>query len=183
MEIIGYPNSLISSGFRKVLIICHYDYRVIKYSQVFIDAYDCLLNSSLWSMEDIQGYFPRKAQQKYYINAVSIFIITCKKVTTIHSHNFLKLIATNVSPGLPNIQFIQCFQIWQLVAINETRRERLKSEPYLRLKKLKLFEIVRGGPFRDIKKIFEKKTKNRNIRILSQSHSAAKLERGDPLGF
>ena len=61
MEIIGYPNSLISSGIRKVLIICHYDYRVIKYSQVFIDAYDCLLNSSLWSMEDIQGYFPRKA--------------------------------------------------------------------------------------------------------------------------
>ena len=65
----------------------------------------------------------------------------------------------------------------------KTRRERLKSAPYLRLKKLKFFEIVKGGPFRDIKKIFEKKTKNRKIRILSQSHSAEKLERGDPLGF
>ena len=42
---------------------------------------------------------------------------------------------------------------------------------------------IEGGPFRDIKKIFEKKTKNRKIRILSQSHSAEKLERGDPLGF
>ena len=29
----------------------------------------------------------------------------------------------------------------------KTRRERLKSAPYLRLKKLKLFEIVKGGPF------------------------------------
>ena len=28
-----------------------------------------------------------------------------------------------------------------------TRRERLKSAPYLRLKKLKIFEIVKGGPF------------------------------------
>ena len=28
-----------------------------------------------------------------------------------------------------------------------TRRERLKSAPYLRLKKLKLFEIAKGGPF------------------------------------
>ena len=42
---------------------------------------------------------------------------------------------------------------------------------------------IEGGPFRDIKKIFEKKTKNRRIRILSLSHSAEKLERGDPLGF
>ena len=32
-------------------------------------------------------------------------------------------------------------------------------------------------------KIFEKKKKNRKMRILSQSHSAEKLERGDPLGF
>ena len=44
---------------------------------------------------------------------------------------------------------------------------------------LKLFEIAKGGPFG----FFEKKTKNRKIRILSQSHSAEKLERGDPLGF
>ena len=42
--------------------------------------------------------------------------------------------------------------------------------------------IIEGGPFRDIKK-FSKKTKNRRIRILSQSHSAENLERGDPLGF
>ena len=41
---------------------------------------------------------------------------------------------------------------------------------------------IEGGPFRDIKK-FSKKTENRRIRILSQSHSAEKLERGDPLGF
>ena len=59
---------------------------------------------------------------------------------------------------------------------NSTRRERLKSAPYLRLKKLKLFEIVKGGTLW----VFEKK---RKIRILSQSHSAEKLERGDPLGF
>ena len=43
---------------------------------------------------------------------------------------------------------------------------------------------IEGGPFRDIKKnIREKKTKNRKIRILSQSHSAEKLKKGDPLGF
>ena len=42
---------------------------------------------------------------------------------------------------------------------------------------------MKGGHFRDNKKIFEKKTKNRKIRILSQSHSAEKLGRGDPLGF
>ena len=30
----------------------------------------------------------------------------------------------------------------------ETRRERLKSELYLRLKKRKVFKIVKGGPFR-----------------------------------
>ena len=40
-----------------------------------------------------------------------------------------------------------------------------------------------GGPFRDIEKIFEKKTKNRILRNLSQSHSAKKLEREDRLGF
>ena len=40
---------------------------------------------------------------------------------------------------------------------------------------------MKGGPFRDIEKNFEKK--KRKIRILSQSHSAEKLERGDPLGF
>ena len=35
-----------------------------------------------------------------------------------------------------------------------------------------------------IQKKFEKKTKNhQKIRILSQSQSAEKLERGDPLGF
>ena len=42
---------------------------------------------------------------------------------------------------------------------------------------------MKGGPFRDIKKIVERKTKNQKIRIFSQSHSAEKLERGDPLGF
>ena len=36
---------------------------------------------------------------------------------------------------------------------------------------------IEGGPFRDIKK-FSKQTKNRRIRILSQSYSAEKLERG-----
>ena len=41
---------------------------------------------------------------------------------------------------------------------------------------------IEGGPLRDIKN-FRKKTKNRRIRILSQSHSAETLERGDPLGF
>ena len=40
----------------------------------------------------------------------------------------------------------------------KTRRERLKSAPYLRLKKLKLFEIVKGGPFG----FFEKKEKSKN---------------------
>ena len=29
----------------------------------------------------------------------------------------------------------------------QTRRERLKSAPYLRLKKRKFFKIVKGGPF------------------------------------
>ena len=43
---------------------------------------------------------------------------------------------------------------------------------------------IEGGPFRDIKKkSSRKKTENRKIRILSQSHSAEKLEKGDPLGF
>ena len=41
---------------------------------------------------------------------------------------------------------------------------------------------IEGGPFRDIIK-FSKKTKNRKIRILSESQSAEKLGRGDPLGF
>ena len=48
---------------------------------------------------------------------------------------------------------------------------------------LQNFLKIEGGPFRDIKKIFEKKTKNRKIRILSQFNRAEKLERGDPLGF
>ena len=39
---------------------------------------------------------------------------------------------------------------------------------------------IEGGPFRDIKKI--SKTKNRKIRNLSQSQSAEKLGKGDPLG-
>ena len=39
-----------------------------------------------------------------------------------------------------------------------TRWERLKSAPYLRLKKLKLFEIVKGGTFG----FFEKKEKSKN---------------------
>ena len=59
---------------------------------------------------------------------------------------------------------------------NRTRRERLKSTPYLRLKKLKLFEIVKGGTLL-------KKTKNRKVGILSKSQSVEKLERGDPLDF
>ena len=42
---------------------------------------------------------------------------------------------------------------------------------------------MKGGPFRDIKKNIREKTKNRKIRILSQSQSAEKLERGDSLGF
>ena len=42
---------------------------------------------------------------------------------------------------------------------------------------------MKGDPFETIKNIFEKKTKNRKTRILSQSHSAEKLETGDPLGF
>ena len=37
---------------------------------------------------------------------------------------------------------------------------------------------MKGGPFRDIKKIREK-NQNRKIRILSQSHSAEKLEGGN----
>ena len=45
---------------------------------------------------------------------------------------------------------------------------------------LQNFLKIEGGPFRDIKKFSKKK---RKIRILSQSHSAEKLERGDPLGF
>ena len=39
---------------------------------------------------------------------------------------------------------------------------------------------MKGGPFETLKKYSRK---NRKIRILSQSHSAEKLERGDPLGF
>ena len=42
---------------------------------------------------------------------------------------------------------------------------------------------MKGGPFRDIKKYSRKKNEKSKIRILSQSHSAEKLERGDPLGF
>ena len=41
---------------------------------------------------------------------------------------------------------------------------------------------MKGGPFETLKN-FRKKTKNRKIRILSQSQSAEKLGRGDPLGF
>ena len=63
--------------------------------------------------------------------------------------------------------------------LRQTKRERLKSAPYLRLKKLKLFEIVKEETLW----VFFKKNKNREIRNLSQSHSAEKLERGDPLGF
>ena len=48
---------------------------------------------------------------------------------------------------------------------------------------LQNFLKIEGGPFRDIRKIFEKKTKNRIMRISSQSHSAEKLARGHPLGF
>ena len=79
----------------------------------------------------------------------------------------------------------------------ETRRKCLKSALYLRLKKRKGFlkiqfvakyqNNLKGDPLEAFKKIekffgkiFEKKTKNR---FLKQSHSAKKLERGDPLGF
>ena len=86
---------------------------------------------------------------------------------------------------------------------NETRRECLKSELYLRLKRRNVFKIVKGGPFRlfqiqvvakyqkvlkggpfealkfffKFEKIFEK---NRKMKILKQSHSAKQLERKDP---
>ena len=88
----------------------------------------------------------------------------------------------------------------------ETRRERLKSALYLRLKKAQFFKFVKGGPFRLFEnpvcckiskklsgdhletfekyknifgKIFEKK---RKTRFLKQSHRAEKLERG-PFGL
>ena len=47
---------------------------------------------------------------------------------------------------------------------------------------LQKFLKIEGGTLSRLK-IFEKKTKNRKIRIFSQSHSAEKLERRDPLGF
>ena len=37
---------------------------------------------------------------------------------------------------------------WSLQVYRKTRRERLKSALYLRLKKRKVFKIVKGGPFR-----------------------------------
>ena len=37
--------------------------------------------------------------------------------------------------------------------------------------------------FKKFGKFFEKQLKKRNMRILQQSQSAKKLERGDPLGF
>ena len=46
----------------------------------------------------------------------------------------------------------------------------------------KYLKKLKGDPFETLKN-FRKKTKNRRIRSLSQSHSAEKLERGDPLGF
>ena len=81
-----------------------------------------------------------------------------------------------------------------------TRRERLKSALYLRLKKRKVFKIVkwesfdflkiqfvakyqenwRGDPLETLKKIekfFEVFEKKQKMRILKQSHSAKKLER------
>ena len=85
----------------------------------------------------------------------------------------------------------------------KTRRERLKSALYLRLKK-RSFKPVEGGPFElfenpvcckisnklkggsfEDKKIsiffdFRNKTKNENF---EQSHSAKIHKRGDPLGF
>ena len=82
----------------------------------------------------------------------------------------------------------------------KTRRERLRWALYLRLKKRKVFEIVKGDPF-DFLKIqlvanYQKKLKRgrpfgrqkkskkkRKVRILKQSHSAEILKRGDPLGF
>ena len=86
----------------------------------------------------------------------------------------------------------------------ETRRERLKSALYLRLKKRKVFKSVKGGPFGlfenpvcctisnklkgdplktktfSIFFNFRKKAKNENF---EQSHSAEIHKRGDPLGF
>ena len=47
---------------------------------------------------------------------------------------------------------------------------------------LQFFFTLKWGPFQD-KKNSRKKRKIRKIRIFSQSHSAEKLERGDPLGF
>ena len=88
--------------------------------------------------------------------------------------------------------------------VEETRRERLKSALYLRLKKRKGFKPVKGGyfglfenpvcckisnklkggPFGDKKIRFflisEKKTKNENF---EQSHSAVIHKMGDPLDF
>ena len=89
------------------------------------------------------------------------------------------------------------------MAFPKTRRERLKSALYLRLKKAQFLNFLRGdpfdflkiqsvakyqkvegGPFGDILKKLEKfSKKKRKMRFLKQSHSAEKLERGDLLGF
>ena len=44
----------------------------------------------------------------------------------------------------------------------------------------KIFKKLKGGPFRDIKKYIRENVKSKKKGILSQSHSAKKLERGDP---
>ena len=83
-------------------------------------------------------------------------------------------------------------EIWLFKAL--TRRERLKSALYLRLKKRKVFKIVKGGTLSTFRKSSSlqniKKLKGGPLKtfkkienFLKQSHSAGKVKRGDPLGF
>ena len=65
-----------------------------------------------------------------------------------------------------------------------TRRERLKSALYLKLKKRKVFEIVKGGPFRLCENPvcckISKKIEGRQ-KISKKSKSAEKKSKGDPI--
>ena len=111
--------------------------------------------------------------------------------------NFLELFITSLAKNATKVPK------WTLMY--QTRRERLKSVLYLKLKKRKVSKTVKGGTLRAFLKIqfvakyqkieggtlwrqknfeyfFEIFEKNKNENF-EQSHSAEILKREDPLGF
>ena len=83
--------------------------------------------------------------------------------------------------------FLKNFRKKQQMRISKQSHSAENSLGFLKLQFAAKYQKTRGGTlWRQVnfeKKISKKNRKKRKMRILKQSHSAEKLERGDPLGF